>query len=149
MKAVLDTNVVVSAILTPMGTPGRIVAAATRGELTVALSPHLRQELLSTLASPKVQTLLARRFPDGTHEEFVAAYLDVAEYVNDREPRGNWGITDPDDDWVVQCALDASADFIVSGDADLTSLESVGSIAVLTPAELFGWLATGTAPKRP
>jgi predicted nucleic acid-binding protein len=47
---------------------------------------------------------------------------------------------DPDDDWVIACAVVREADFIVSGDRDLLALERVGQIPVLSAAQLLATL---------
>jgi predicted nucleic acid-binding protein len=44
---------------------------------------------------------------------------------------------DPDDDAIVDCAVEARASYIVSGDTHLTSLGSVAGIEVVTPTQFL------------
>ena len=44
---------------------------------------------------------------------------------------------DPDDDWVIACAVVGEADVIVSGDRDLLALERVGEIPALSAAQFL------------
>jgi predicted nucleic acid-binding protein len=47
---------------------------------------------------------------------------------------------DPDDDWVIACAVIGEADCIISGDRDLLSLERVGEIPILSAAQFLATL---------
>jgi predicted nucleic acid-binding protein len=52
---------------------------------------------------------------------------------------------DPDDDWVIACAVAGEADVIVSGDEDLLTLNQVGTIPVLSAAQFLDYLETHCA----
>lgn len=47
------------------------------------------------------------------------------------------GIGDPDDEWVVACAIDASADIFVTGDKALLGLNRVGKLPIVSPREFW------------
>jgi putative PIN family toxin of toxin-antitoxin system len=55
VRAVLDVNVIVSSLLSPQGTPSRIVDAWQDGHFDLLVSPHLMAELQRTLTYPKLR----------------------------------------------------------------------------------------------
>lgn len=130
MRCVTDTNVVVSGLLW-LGNPGRLLEAAANGGITLYTSPVLVAELRSTLSYDR---LAARVERSGlTLDELLNRYLNVAIIV---EPANVPQVTrDPDDDHVLACALEARAELIVTGDADLLTLKSYQDIPIVTAAE--------------
>jgi putative PIN family toxin of toxin-antitoxin system len=61
MLVVVDTNVWVSALLNPRGSPARLLRAFVEGEFTPAVSRELIEELANVLSRPRVWRTLARR----------------------------------------------------------------------------------------
>ena len=58
MKVVLDTNVWVSAYLSPKGAPGRVVKAVSSGRIEAVSTEHLWTELRRVLYEPKVREIV-------------------------------------------------------------------------------------------
>jgi putative PIN family toxin of toxin-antitoxin system len=134
MKAVLDTNVWVSGFLNPDGIPGQILDAVRDRRVSVVSSPRLWSELQRTLSYRRVRTPLEQ---DGLWDDvlsFLVAQPDVI-FVHEVEPTSSWVPNDRDDDWVIQCALTANAEYIISGDRHLLSLGEVGPVRILSPAD--------------
>lgn len=131
MRIVLDTNVVISALLW-RGTPYRLLEAIRQHEnLTLYSSPVLLEELTDVIT----RSALTRRLAaiGKTAREVLADYLEAIELV---EPVAVPRIVhDPDDDHVLACALTATAELIVSGDADLLELAAYEGTPIVTPAE--------------
>lgn len=130
MRIVLDTNVVMSALLW-RGPPYRlleVIRADASSQLY--LSPVLLAELTDVL-SRRAATAQLQRI-GRTAREALSDYLEAVELV-DPEPLPPVS-RDPDDDHVLAAALAASADLIVSGDADLLVLETFRDIPILAPA---------------
>jgi uncharacterized protein len=129
-RAVLDPGVLVSALITPAGTPAKLLAASRSGSFELIVSPLLLEELGSVLRRKKF-----RRYVD---LDVVARYVDLlrrdAAFADD--PTGPLPIRcrDPDDDYLIALAH-AHAAALVSGDDDL--LELVGQIPVFTPAKFL------------
>ncbi|MCH7661097.1 MAG: putative toxin-antitoxin system toxin component, PIN family, partial [Euryarchaeota archaeon] len=73
-------------------------------------------------------------------EEFVQEYHEVATLV---EPEEELQVidADSDDDVFLECAVEADADYIISGDTHLTDLGSFRGIEILRPAEFLERLA--------
>jgi putative PIN family toxin of toxin-antitoxin system len=136
MIVLLDTNTWISAFLTPRGTPGRVVTLIRLGLLDAVASERLWSELGRAVEYDRVRKALER---DGLLEDarrFVQAHPKVA-LVPSVAPVANWVASDPDDDWVVQCALTAKAERIVTGDKALLELRQVQDVRVVTPRELL------------
>lgn len=116
-RAVLDANVLISAILSPGGAPAQLLVAWQSGAFDLVVSPLLLAELRRALTYPK----LAKRVPADDADTFVSWLGRAADLVPD--PGGPPPVRsgDPDDDYLIALAVTARA-VLVSGDAHLTSL---------------------------
>lgn len=137
MRLILDTNVVLSALLWG-GTPYRLLQLAVEGEAQLFTSPVLAAELREILARPH---LAAKLLEKGTTADAVTAlYLEFARALSPLTvPRVV--PDDADDDHVVACAVAAKADIIVSGDKHLLKLHEYQGIRIVTvvqAVQLFG-----------
>jgi uncharacterized protein len=135
-RLVLDTNVVVSALLW-QGKPGRILALAAQGGIRLYTSRVLVEELRDTLERPKLARRVAATGLAVT--DMISSYRNSATLARPAPPEQAYS-RDPDDDHVIDCAIAAKADAIVSGDDDLLSIESVSGIAIRSVAEALDWL---------
>ncbi len=130
MRAVVDTNVVVSALHHPAGTPSAAVKAGLRGAFVWITSTELLTELTRVLARPRVRALLP-------HDDEVLARFagDIRELAIIVEPAHRLDVScDADDNRVLEAAVAGNADYIVTGDRDLLELGSRESIRIVTPA---------------
>lgn len=137
MRAVLDTNVLVSGLLWH-GTTHALIDHIKRGSLTLVTSSALLAELDRTLAKPHLQSVLLRSQTSASR--ILADLQQIADLVDPSalpEPISR----DPDDDHVLACALAAGADLIITGDQDLVVLHSWRGIAILTPADALRRIA--------
>ncbi len=131
LRAVLDTGVLISALLSPSGTPAALYLAALAGEFELVVCPQLLNELLEVLGREKVRRYVR---PEEA-AAFAVAVRRVGLFLPD--PEIEPGATpDPDDDYLVALARAAGAHVIVSGDRRLVELEGV-SPPIVAPAE-FG-----------
>ena len=138
MRVVLDTNVVVSALLWG-GTPERLIELAGKGSLECLTSEALLAELTGILGRAKFAAKL--RLKNLSTAEIVARYREIAETV-EAAPIEEEALRDPDDAALLACALAARADAIISGDADLHALGTYRGIPVLSPADCLKRFAT-------
>jgi len=142
MKVVLDTNVWVSAYLSPRGVPGRILEALSNSRIDAVSTEHLWNELRRVLYEPKVREMLEARDLWDDARLHVALRFRV-ELIENESPHENWLADDPDDDWVIQCALSANADYIVTGDKALLGLARIGNVLIVSPGDFVTTVLEG------
>ena len=130
MRAVLDANVLISAVLSPRGTPARLLLALQAGAFDLVVSPLLLAEVRRALAYPK----LARRVPAADADAFVDWLGRSAKLADDPGGPPPVRSDDPGDDYLVALAA-AERAVLVSGDVHLTSLAR--QMPVRTPAEFI------------
>ena len=131
LRVVIDTNVVVSAVLW-QGTPGRLIAQATDGEIELCTSAALLDELADVLSRKKLAKAVAKT--GSTADGLFKGFKQLARRVHVRSLTKQVS-RDADDDAVLACALAARADLIVSGDVHLLELGSFRSIPIIKAAE--------------
>jgi len=132
IRAVLDTNVYVAALLSRGGAPARLIQALGDGVFDAIVCPRLLDELRGVLHRPKI----AERVESGLADEFVHWLSRIAISVPDPETIRPVS-PDPGDDYLIALALIGRAEVIVSGDAHLLGLTSAG-LRTLSPASFAG-----------
>ena len=133
MRAVLDVNVLISAMLSSRGSPARLLLAWQAGAFELVVSPALLTELARALAYPK----LARLIPADDASGFVAWIARSAALAADPENAPAIRSADPNDDYLLALAAAEQA-FLVSGDRHLTILAD--RLPARTPAEFLASL---------
>jgi uncharacterized protein len=133
MRAVADTNVVVSGLLWP-GPPRQILDLARTGQAELFTSPTLLAELEDVLSRRK---FIRRLELAGVGlQTLVQGYAALARVILPDEVPPII-VEDPDDDEVLACALAARAEVIVSGDSHLLRLAEYQGIRIVRPMELL------------
>src|SRR5919109_1898301 len=129
MRVVLDANVLVSAILSPRGTPAQILNAWRAEQFDLVISEAILDEIGRVFRYPKI----AKRHR--WSEEHLQAFLDALSHITVLTP----GILtlaviteDPPDDRYLECAVEGEAAYIVSGDRLLLRLGTYQGISILT-----------------
>jgi uncharacterized protein len=139
LRVVLDTNVVLSALVFGKGRTALLRAAWQDGRFSPLISTATAQELVRVLACPKF------RLGAQQQEELLADYLPYAEAVRiPRPPPAVPVCRDPFDMPFLHLAAAGRADALVTGDADLLSLARVGRCPIMS-AEAF-WSGVGAMP---
>ncbi len=144
MRLVLDTNVVLSALLW-RGTPYRLFEAIRRQEkVRLFASLVLLEELAEVLIRPVPSRRLA--LLGYTAQEVLADYVEIVDLVT---PGATPSVVaaDADDDHVIAAAVAAAADLLVSGDRHLLALGSHLGIRIVTPADASRLMAEDAAPR--
>lgn len=124
MRAVVDTNVWISAVLNPTGAPAAVRLALQRQQFTLVTSEPLLTEVALVLARPR----FAQRYgvTPADIADLVALLRERAEVV---PVTGAVHLCrDPDDDVVIETALNGRADAVVSRDDDLKAASDVAAI---------------------
>lgn len=133
-RAVVDVNVLVSALLGPEGPPAAVMRAWRAGAFELVVSARLLDELIRVTARPE----LARRLDSIAVDELLAA-LNVYAFVEDDPPAERVVKADPKDDYLVALARAAGAHAIVTGDGHLLDVEGLRPPA-LAPRAFLAWL---------
>lgn len=127
-QAVIDTNVLVSALIKPEGPPGQIIAAMRRGELQPIISRAVLTEYVQVLTRPHF----------GFRHQAVSAILDTIEAIApllEPPPISLAGLPDPKDAPFIALARYADCP-VITGNARHFPVEA--GVVVVTPAQ---WVA--------
>ncbi len=139
MKAVLDSNVLVSAVLSDAGPPGSILRAWRDGSFQLVIALPLLSELEAVLSRPQIANRLA--WSEAERSEFVVALGEGAMMVAPGEEITLIG-ADPANNRVLEAAAQGRADYVVSGDRHLLDLGSYEGIEIVMPARFAAVLST-------
>jgi putative PIN family toxin of toxin-antitoxin system len=129
LKVVLDTNILISAVLF-RGELAHIVDLWKGGRIVPLISKETFQEFNAVLEYPKFR--LSKVDIKTIIEEEVLPFFEVVEVTD--KIRGI--CTDPDDDKFIACAVAGSADFIVTGDSALYEVGKYRSVRIIKAFDL-------------
>jgi putative PIN family toxin of toxin-antitoxin system len=137
LRAVLDANVYVSAIIHPAGTPGRLIEGFLReANFELVLSPAIVDEVLRALGYRKVRRLLRGADAQLWFEDLVV----LADVVADSRLTGV--CDDPDDDKYLAAALEGRASHVATGDRGFLALGEHAGVVIVTPRAFLDLLGT-------
>lgn len=128
MRCVVDTNIVVSAVILPISVPRRAVSRILHDDIVLASEPTL-DELKEVLFRPKFDTYISRE----ERTRFLAQLASVADVVPiiQRVRECN----DPTDDKFLELALNGRADMIITGDVDLLRMNPWRGLVICSPSD--------------
>ena len=130
VRAVLDANVYISAVMRPEGPPGQIVERFLRDTaFEIVMSQAIVDEVLRAFTYPKVRKhIRAGLDPELWFEDIVVlAQLVSGEYELPGVSK------DPDDDKYIAAAVEGRAAFVVAGDLDLLGVKEHEGIRIVSP----------------
>ncbi|HLE72630.1 MAG TPA: putative toxin-antitoxin system toxin component, PIN family [Anaerolineales bacterium] len=133
MRAVVDTNVLASALIRRQGVAGQVLQNLRDGRFTIIYSVPLLVELVEVLSRPQVQ------------RKYHILSDDITALINLIRLRGELvsptrqvdACRDPEDNRVLEAAVEGNAVAIVSGDADLLDMKEFEAIPILRVAEFL------------
>ncbi len=128
LRWVLDTNVLLSALLFPAGSLSWLRHAWQSGTIIPLAGQTTALELLRVLSYPKFQ------LTDQEREDLLADYLPWCETVTVSKPPAVPHCRDPFDRPFLELALAGRADALLTGDGDLLALAPEFPVPILTPA---------------
>ena len=141
VRPVLDTNILVSALLFHSGALSWLRGAWRTGRIRPLAGRRTTTELIRVLAYPKFA------LSEGERQELLDDYLPFCETVPVPEPPPAVpACRDPFDRPFMELALAGRADALVTGDADLLALAKDFSVPIVSPAAFRERLSGGTAP---
>lgn len=128
IRIVLDTNVLVSALISPFGNEAQALVAVHKGRITPCLSPNILAEYAEVLARPKFG--FAPNEIDG-----LIGMLTSKGLMFEPAPAAGASPDSGDDDFIA-CALEARAELIVTGNKRHFPAEACGRAKVVSAREL-------------
>ena len=125
MKAVFDTNVLVAAFLTE-GLCSDLLLRARKQTFDLVLCDDIIREF---------EGILKKKFKLSSNDlyEITSIVSEAASEILDHLSPVPRICRDPNDDMIIACAIDAAADYIVTGDEDLLILKRYKDIIILNP----------------
>ena len=136
MRAVVDTNVLVRALIKPQGSVGPVLLRLRRGDYVLLYSQPLLEELVDVLNRPRIRQKY--RLTDQDIETVFGLVLLRGEAIVPQ--RRIAACRDPRDDKFLEVAVEGIADVIVSGDEDLLVLHPFAGIPVVSPGAFLSML---------
>ncbi len=129
---VIDTNVLLSAALSPDGTARKALNKAYQ-QFKIAQSDETYQELKTRIYKPKFDKYIS----DEDRQDFLnvvkkySHFLEIKSQVNT--------CRDPDDNKFLELAKDSNAEFLITGDKDLLILKTIPEYQnqIITPADFL------------
>lgn len=137
IRIVLDTNVLISAIAFG-GPPREVLNLVIAGKIRNHISDAILDELQDVLQRPKFG------YDPGIVRAIVRELELLSEYVHLSGREMHAVTRDPDDYHVLACAITGEAEYLVTGDTGLLSLEGYAGIRIITPAGFLELLRTDT-----
>ena len=136
MRAVVDTNILVRALIRPQGSVGPVLLRLRQGDYTLLYAQALLEELVDVLNRPRIRHKYG--LTDEDIQTVVGLILLRGEAVTPQERIT--ACRDPKDDKFLEVAVAGQADVIVSGDEDLLVLHPFAGISIVPPAAFLRML---------
>ena len=129
MRIVLDTNVLVSGLLSPFGPPGEIVRMVSSGSIVLCLDARLLSEYEAVLSRPKF----------GFPADEVAAFIDYVDFRGETVAANplTSRLPDPGDEPFLEVAVTCAADCLITGNAKHFPHEAYDGVPILSPAQFI------------
>jgi len=129
MRAVIDTNILIRALIKPRGTVGPVISRLRNGDYTLVYSTPLLDELIEKLALPRIR----HKYRLGANEIEALVSLIALRGAFVMPDRKVTVCRDPDDDMFIEAALAGMAGYVVTGDKDLLTLKKFETVRFVSP----------------
>jgi putative PIN family toxin of toxin-antitoxin system len=134
LRVVLDTNVLISAVLFG-GKPRQILEKAIRGEIRLCISEPILDELKGVLQRPKFD------YSPEMIQVILKELAGVSDFVNASKTM-DVVLEDPEDNRILECAVEAEANYIVTGDSHLLKLSRYQNIEIVNAVAFLETLSS-------
>jgi len=127
-KVILDTNVYISAFIFG-GNPRKIIELTQNSQITIYISPSILLEI-----AQKLKGKFQWNFNQIKH---IIKTLNQITTITYPTKKINIIKSDPTDNKILECAVEAKAKYIISGDKHLLNLKQYKNIKILTPTQFL------------
>ena len=134
LMVVPDTNIFVSGTILSYGVAFEILRSWQRQEFILITSEEIISEIQRVLRYPRIRNKYSVTEED-IRRLMTSLHKDAIVTSGSYEVRGV--PSDPDDDKFLACALEAQADYIVTGDPDLLSLKYYHGVNIINPKDFL------------
>lgn len=132
-RVVIDTNLLISAIIDSKGFPNRLINSWQRDQITLITSPQLLHELKEVSKRDKFRRYhLFKEQMVEVIDNIIASAEIILSMPDEQLPVHS---RDPKDDKLLACALSAEVDYLMTGDEDLLVLKdnpALGKLKIIT-----------------
>lgn len=143
IRAVLDSNVLISTLIRTKGKPARILPRAS-SQFEWLTSEYILKEVVAVLQRRNIQTKYASQVNAKLQSRYLSLIRSTAIMTHVQEKTKNRlrGIlVDPKDEEVLAAAIEGGANYLVTGDQHLLELRKFQGIRIVTPVEFLSVLA--------
>ena len=138
LKVVLDTNVLVSALLKPDSVPELVISLILENQLLLCLSESIATEYEEVLEREKFKKLNRKKV-----KALISRLKSEAHWVN---PVVRLNVAhDPEDNKFLECAQEAGADFLITGNTKHFPPKRFQKTLIVSPAEFLSLIAKAFA----
>ena len=141
IRAVVDTNILVRAVIKPTGSVGPVLQRLRRREYSLLISRATLDELVEVLYRPRLRTKY--ELSDRVLRATIRLIVLRGELL--QPGRRIIACRDPRDDKFLEVAVSGRAQVIVSGDEDLLTLHPFERIPIVAPARFLAMMDKGDA----
>jgi putative PIN family toxin of toxin-antitoxin system len=137
LRVLLDTNQLVSSLLSTAGPQGQLIDAWRRRAFALLMTPGQLEEVAEVLSRPKI----ARKYLISATDRraFVEPLRSETILLPDEPAPGV--CRDPDDDELLGCAAAGGVEYLVTGDADLLSVGRYQGVSIIDARQFLGLLS--------
>lgn len=139
-RAVIDTNLLISAVIAPKGLPNKLIRAWQKDRIILIFSPRLIRELEEVSQRDKFKQY--HLFTEQAVEliDNIKAFAEIITSIP--EEQLSIRSRDPKDDKLLACALSANVDYLITGDEDLLILNgnpALGNLKIITAKDFLDY----------
>jgi len=138
LRVVIDTNVIVSGILSRKGAPAELLMAWRERRFLLLSSPEIVTEVRTVVKYPHIRDKY--HLSDDEIDQTITLLEHDALLVGGDINVAGSVLNDLKDEMFLACALDGQADLIVSGDHHLLDLGSYRDIPIMTARQFLDQL---------
>lgn len=132
-RVVLDTNIFISAILSPKSKAASIVKLVLDGKLHLVIAPAMWKELHAVLQYPKLKALMKRNDVSMDEVKDLLYKIERITITAPGEKKVDRITKDTSDNMFLACAVEGKADFIISGDSHLKDVKAFQGVEIVNP----------------